>query len=325
MKILITGATGSLGAYLTRYFSNKSHKIIASGRVDNPPSSLLQYARYIKADITEKCNFPEVDICIHTAARSDDKASRNELYAPNVEGSRNVIKATRTCKKFIHISSSSIYLPHSEPITEDMAGKQNNKELSLYGMSKLMSEEVVLGENKNDSCFILRPRALYGPGDKMILPRLLKLESNGTLQRPGPLEVNVSMTHYENICSAIDLCIKSDRKGINIYNVADQSSYLLIDVMRELCTKLYGHKLPEKNIPVAVLKLMSLFKIGGITKLLVRSFTRDMVLDTGKIEDELGYKPVIDLIQGSDEIKEWVDSIGGIEVLKKAEKRLAWE
>jgi len=325
MKILITGATGSLGGYLTRYFSQQGHEIIASGQMENPPLELHKYAEYLQADITKAFEVPEIDVCIHTAALSDDKATEKELFAPNVLGTENIANATKNCKKFIHVSSSSVYLPSEDLLTEEMAGKQDNAQLSNYGKSKLLSENKLIDVSEHESCFILRPRAFYGEGDKMIFPRLLKLVKGNTLQLPGSLEINVSMTHYLNIAKAIELCINSDKKGINIYNVADERVYRLIDVMRKLTSIFYGKTLQEKQIPIWVLKAMSLLKIGGITKLLIRAFTQDMVLDISKIKKELQYQESINLDSSLEKISQWVESIGGPEVLKTGAKELAWK
>ncbi len=324
MKILITGATGSLGAYLTRHFANLGHEIIASGRLAEPPKELLHYATYIQANIEKPFNLPHADACIHTAALSDDKAPLNELYFPNVEGTKNIAEATKMYKRFIHISSSSVYLPSKQPLKEDIAGKQNNKELSDYGKSKLLSEQKLMQITQHEACFILRSRAFYGEGDKLILPRLFKLVKNETLQLPGSLRVNISMTHYKNIAHAIELCLISERKGVNIYNITDEKSYLLIDVMRKFTSAFYGKKLNEKSIPIVLLQIMAFFKLGGITKLLIRAFTQDMVLDISKIKTELGYKEQTNIDNSLDSIASWVQKIGGVEVLKMANKELAW-
>lgn len=325
MKIIITGATGSLGAYLTRYFSFKGNDVIAYGRDKNPPEALLKYASYFRADITKPFQFPEAGICIHTAALSDDKAKPSELFEPNVLGTKHVTEASKLCKKFIHISSSSVYLPADKPIQEELAGKQNNKLLSSYGKSKLLSEEMLIKTSTHDACFILRPRAFYGAGDRVILPRLLKLVKNNKFSRPGKMEIAVSLTHYENMAIAIQLCIDSEKKGIHIYNVADDQQYILVDIIRKIIKELYGKELPEKEINISFLKLLACFKIGGITPLLVRTFTNDMVLDISKIKRELNYSSKINFDSQLKEMGDWVRSIGGVEIIKTGDKKLAWE
>ncbi len=325
MRIIITGATGALGAYLTRYFSLKGNEVIAHGRDKNPPVSLLKYASYFQADITRPFRFPEADVCIHAAAVADDKANSEELYNPNVLGTQYVAEAAKQCKIFIHISSSSVYLPEDIPITEEMAGEQNDKLLSPYGKSKLLSEKALIKTSLYESCYILRPRALYGAGDKVILPRILKLVKKNIFNRPGKMEIAVSMTHYENIAHAIQLCINSKKEGVNIYNIADDKTYILVEIIRKIVKELYNKELPEKEIKVAVLKLLAFFKIGGITPLLVRSFTKNMVLDITKIKKELNYSPSVNFDIQLKEMGEWVRSIGGVEVIKHGNKKLAWE
>jgi nucleoside-diphosphate-sugar epimerase len=325
MKIIITGATGSLGAYLTRYYSLNGHEVVACGRDLKAPDNLLKYASYLNIDITKPFSLPKADICIHTAALSDDKASPRELYQPNVMGTKYTAEASASCSTFIQISSSSVYLPNPELITEDMAGNQNNKLLSPYGKSKLLAEKILCETTKHHSCFILRPRAFYGVGDKVILPRILKLVKNGVFNRPGKMEISVSLTHYENIANAIDLCINSKKNGIHIYNVSDEEVYVFVDVIRKIINELYDDNIKEKEISIWLLKFLAIFKIGGITPLLVRSFTNDMVLNISKIKNELNYQGVADFNSKLPELGEWVRSIGGIEYLKTGNKKIAWQ
>ncbi|MBN1182873.1 MAG: NAD(P)-dependent oxidoreductase [Bacteroidales bacterium] len=325
MKIIITGATGSLGAVLTRYFAKNGHEVIATGQVQNPPANLLKYADYLQTDIRNEYNLPVADLCIHTAALSDDKGIMEDLNISNIKGTIYTLKAAAECPVFIHISSSSVYLPSDTHLKEDIAGHQNNKQLSPYGYSKLKAEEALMKTCKNPSCFVLRPRAHYGPGDKMILPRILKLVKNDCIKRPGKMEVNVSMTHYDNVIHAIECCIASKKTGINIYNVADDQDYVFIDIIRKLTEALYNHPLAEKQIPISLLKFMSWFKIHGMTSLLVRSFTKNMVLDISKLKRELNYQPKRNFYEALPELKAWVERVGGVEIVKTGEKRLAWE
>lgn len=324
MKIIITGATGSLGAFLTRYYAIKGHEVIACGRDQNPPPNLLKYARYQIADLTSDYTLPPADVCIHAAGLSDDKATREQLYEPNVMGTKRTAEASAACKTFIHISSSSVYLPENVAITEQMAGKQNNKLLSSYGFSKLQAEEMLIRTTKHYACYILRPRAFYGAGDRVILPRILKLVKNKVFNRPGKMQISVSLTHYENMAHAIDLCIQSNQSGLHIYNVSDEKTYIFVDVIRKLIQALYEEEVQERQIGIWILKILAKFKIDGMTPLLVRSFTRDMVLDISKIQRELNFHAVTDFDSKLEELKAWVQSIGGAEALKSGNREFAW-
>lgn len=323
MKVLVTGATGAFGAAITKYLANAGYEVIATGRAATPPVNLKQYATYLQYDITEEMKFPKVDAVVHAAALSDDKANASELYLPNVVGTKNVAEAAGK-SKFIFISSSSVYLPCPKPITEEMAGKQNNKQLSAYGKSKLLSEEALKESYHGDACFILRPRAFYGVGDTQILPRMMKLVKNEVFNKPGSLDIQLSMTHYENMGRAVDCCLRSKLKGFRTYNVADQEVYTMIEVLRQLFTAIYGKKLKEKEVNIRLLKVLAFFRIAGFTPLLVRALTQNMVLDISKIEKELGYTSVRTFEESLDRIEAWVKQIGGPDVLKTGSKKLIW-
>jgi nucleoside-diphosphate-sugar epimerase len=323
-KIIITGALGSCGAALTQYFAARGYRVLASGRDEKPPAELLKIAEYFQADITRPFIFPEADVCIHTAAYSDDKAAYKDLYLPNVIGTKNVTNAAVHCKRFIHISSSSVYIPDANPISEEMAGRQKGVKLSSYGQSKLGSERMFAETYKNNSAFILRPRAFYGAGDRVILPRILKLVKNEVFNRPGPMNVRVSLTHYDNLAEAVERCISSEKTGINIYNVSDDKVYVFSEVIRRLVQELYGHQLPEKEMSIVLLRLLAILRVGGLTPLLVRSFTKDMVLNISKIKTELNYLGQADFYLKLKEVGDWVKHIGGVEAIKAGRREFAW-
>jgi nucleoside-diphosphate-sugar epimerase len=325
MKIIVTGATGSLGAYLTRWLSGKGHDVIGVGRVGNPPARLLQCSRYIRANIASPFSLPEADVCIHTAAIADDKAKPADLFAANVTGTKNVADAALHCKVFVHVSTSSVYTHSNSPRTEEMIAQSQDRNLSAYGRSKLLAEDILRKNYKNDSCFILRPRGIYGAGDKVLLPRLLKLVSKSKMLSIGSMNVKLSLTHFANFAHAVECCLQSDKKGIHYYNVADDQTYVLYDVVKKLLTELYSSELPVKKIPLWILQVMAAFRIGGITPLFLATVSKNLVLDISKIKDELGYRPVTNLDQSLKEIANWVKFIGGVDTLQKADAALAWK
>jgi 2-alkyl-3-oxoalkanoate reductase len=325
MKIIITGATGSLGAYLTRWFSGKGHQVIAVGRIKNPPARLIACSDYIQANITTPFLLPEADVCIHTAALADDKAKTSDLYITNVTGTKNVALAAKHCKIFVHISSSSVYANSENFLTEEMAGEKPREKLSAYGKSKWLSEEMLIKSNENNSCFILRPRGIYGAGDKVLLPRLLKLVRNNKMIRAGSMNVKLSMTHFENFAIAIESCIYADKKGLHIYNVADDETYVLYDVVKKLLSEIYSRELTEKRLPLWVFKWMSILKVGEATPLFLNTVSKSLALDISKIKREMNYAPVLNFDNSLKEIADWVNVVGGIEVVKRADPRLAWE
>jgi nucleoside-diphosphate-sugar epimerase len=325
MKIIITGATGAFGGAMVRYFAKKGHDIIATGRSANPPKRLLELASYIRADITQPYDLPQADVIIHAAALSDDKASSKDLYTPNVIGTINTADAASKCGTFIFISSSSVYLPDENIIKETNTEKQNNKKLSPYGYSKLLSEEALKEVFTGERCFILRARAFYGPGDTKIMPRMMKLVKNDVFKRPGKMKIQLSMTHYYNMAHAIECCFMSEHKGVRTYNVADDEIYTMITTLRKLFNAIYGKTLEEKEISIQFLKALAVVKIGGLTPLLIRGLTQNMVLDIGKLKKETEYESIITFEDSLADIKDWIKKIGGADILQEASPLLNWQ
>ena len=310
---------------MVRHFSKAGHNVIATGRWETPQPGLLEHSTYLKWDIREVIELPEADAIIHCAALSDDKAKLKELVKHNVLGSLNVVEASANIKRFVFISSSSVYVHQREPLKEEDASLDNIKQLSPYGISKLQSEVAIIEAMGSRTCDILRPRALYGIGDRKIIPRIFKFVKNEVLQVPGTMECMASMTQYKNMARAIECCLRKQQGGVNVYNVSDEIPEQLIGVVRALCEIAFGRRIPEKNIPIWVLHILALFGINGVSKLLVKSLTQDMVLDISKIQLELGYREATNFQAELDDLQKWFHAIGGFEVISNPPKSLSWD
>ena len=324
MKIIITGATGTLGAHLVRALSRSGHKIIATGRTTHPPKRLLDFAEYVQADITHPFSLPDADAIVHCAALASDKAETDEYYAANVTGTRNVCEAARHIPLFIHVSSSSVYPVLDKPLTEDLSSLGDDFNLSPYGLSKLLSEGVVAEFCESPQRFILRPRGLYGPGDKVLLPRMLDMVKDGKVVVPGKMDVQTSLTHLDNFAHAVMCCLNSHRDGLNIYNVSDAHTEILFDSVKKMQDAFYKKELPVKHIPLFVVKTLAAFGARGLTPLYVRTITSDIVLDISKIQRELGYAPQRYFSEALPELVSWGERVGGVESLRSAKQELAW-
>lgn len=112
-----------------------------------------------------------------------------DFAAANVEGLRTVLQALSRLEAplppFLLISS----LAASRP------------ELSDYARSKHLGEQV-LKEFPQVPWTIIRPPAVYGPGEQELLP-LLKLARRGLLARLGPPGQKFSLLHVNDLAAAV--------------------------------------------------------------------------------------------------------------------------
>ncbi|MFN3802630.1 NAD-dependent epimerase/dehydratase family protein, partial [Belliella pelovolcani] len=124
MKILITGATGLVGRYLARSFSELG-EIYGLKRSDSQIEDLdIPTIQWRTGDITDyqslEVAFEGMDIIIHAAALvSYESKDADRLMKINVEGTTNVVNVMldQGIKKLIHISSVAA-LGRSPELTE---------------------------------------------------------------------------------------------------------------------------------------------------------------------------------------------------------------
>ncbi len=148
--IAITGATGFVGGHLIRAARERGYELRALTRGWRPPQDGIDW-------VEGALDRPEA---LHKLARGADAVvhiaglinapDRAGFAAVNVAGTAAMIDAARRAgvRRFVHISS----LAAREP------------SLSDYGWSKAKAERLVAASGLDWT--ILRPPAVYGPGDR---------------------------------------------------------------------------------------------------------------------------------------------------------------
>jgi nucleoside-diphosphate-sugar epimerase len=324
MKIAITGATGFVGANLVRHFARRGDEVLAIGRGE-PPAALLRFAKYMRADIRHPLPSLEADAVVHAAALADDHAGENALHEANVTGTKHVRQAARKCSVFVQVSSSSVYVPQSSDIKEEEVAKDNL--LSRYGRSKRAADDWLLAQTvDNQRLCILRPRAVYGIGDRVLLPKLLRLlVANRLALLPGQLAATTSMTHVGNLCHAVERCIAAGATGV--FNVADAEPYRLRAVFEALLRKMGKDvrfvQLPEWAITASLRLKAALGIRAGLSVQAWQYLTEDVVLDIAKAKNELDYQLNGSFFTQLDALAEWVAQVGKHRVAS-ADRQLPW-
>ncbi|MYW43130.1 NAD(P)-dependent oxidoreductase, partial [Streptomyces sp. SID161] len=159
------------------------------------------------------------DLVVHCAAAVGDPlpGSRAEaaMRAVNVGGTARLMAAAGG-RPVVWVSSASVYEPGPGRswITEDHPVRG---QLNAYGRTKAAGEALAL----SGGAVVLRPRAVYGPGDPHLVPRLLSRVRRGVLVLPGP-SVRLSLTAVENLT---DACLTAAGWPPGAYNIADPVPY----------------------------------------------------------------------------------------------------
>jgi uncharacterized protein YbjT (DUF2867 family) len=165
--LAITGATGFVGQTLVRTALEAGWSVRALTRSPKPSSEGLSW---INGSLEDAASLAELvrgsDAVIHVAGVVNAQ-ERAGFAKGNIEGTQTVVKAAENAniRRFIHVSSLSAREPA----------------LSNYGWSKAEAETVVA--NSSLDWTMVRPPAIYGPGDKDMLD-LFKMAQRGFVLLP---------------------------------------------------------------------------------------------------------------------------------------------
>ena len=328
MKIIITGATGFVGAHLTRYFSERGHNILAIGRASKPPKRLLDFADYQAINWSEKMPMLEGDVVIHAAALASDSAKYSDLYAANVDGTRHLMAATEGCQNVIIISSSSVYTyRNNQPKVESDAEKDYDF-LTNYGKTKWLSEQVLLEHpNPHQRRLVVRPRAIYGVGDRVILPRLLGMVRGNNFMSIGKMDKQTSQTNVQQISHLIDWFITKEavKQQELVVNLADANPYKMGDSIHQLLCLLTNKELTKKELPIGLLKLITKTGLSTkITKFLIDAVTYNCVLNLSYLQQFYTVPTELNLQNESIHLQNWLKTLGNTEGYLKNVNDAPW-
>ena len=166
-SILITGGTGFLGVHLARFFLKRKYKVILLDTAPLTANDIAGKVTVIEADIrsytTLEKSLKNIDFVVHAAAALPIHHDRNYIFDVNVNGTKQVLKASlkNKVKKFIFISTTAMYgVPRTLP------EKETDKiyPIGHYGESKAQAEKLCLEyQKKGLKINILRPKSFLGP------------------------------------------------------------------------------------------------------------------------------------------------------------------
>jgi len=322
MNILLTGATGFLGfRTLERLVQLSSvRKIVATGRILQKSREILNpKVEYVLGDLKDKLFvstiLKDIDIVINTASLSSPWGSEDDFYLANVLTQKHIITSSENLgvKRFIYISSPSIYYNGEDRIMVKENDPLPTRFVNNY--SKTKREAEVLLENSNLNYIIIRPRAIIGRGDTVIMPRLIKAHSDGRLKIIGNGENKVDLTSVNNVVESIILSMNAPDGALNnAYNITDRNpvslwssiNYVLKGIGKEKVNKTVNFRVAY--FAAFLLEFVSRWitkKEPSLTRYSVGVLSKNFTLDVSKAEKLLNYNPVITTEKSIEEFINW--------------------
>jgi len=235
MHVLVTGAGGTVGRFITRRLLEDGHRVTVLGRrpLDDRPTGFCPY------DLAEPVPcLPEADALVHCALfhvpgkfRGGEGDDPERFQRLNVEGTRLLFQAARKagCRQAVFLSSRAVYGDHRQG--EILSETDPLQPSTLYGQVKVAGEEML--KALTGPAFqgtALRATGIYGhvPGRAdHKWTGLFKAFFAGEKIAPR----RATEVHGEDLAAAVSLVLeRADRlEDFETFNVSD----LLLD-LREL-------------------------------------------------------------------------------------------
>lgn len=215
-RALVTGATGGLGLALIRTLLAAGYSVRASGRDPGALRRAAEMGAQARAAELTAEGAPEalcrgMDVVFHAAALSSPWGSRERFRAINVVATEALIGAAREagCDAFVFVSSPSIYTRRRDQLGLTEADPPAARPVNAYAATKGEAERRVLAANSASFATVaIRPRAIVGPDDRVLLPRLLRVLRRGRfpLLRGGRAQVELT-----DVRDAAEALVAADR------------------------------------------------------------------------------------------------------------------
>ncbi|MFQ6311117.1 NAD-dependent epimerase/dehydratase family protein [Lysobacter capsici] len=316
-RIVVTGATGFLGGALVRHLlaTRPWTQVVGLGRdLERGRALQAQGIEFLAVDLTDEGAVHRAlrgaDTVVHSAALSSPWGRREAFVAANIDATDHVVTAciARQVRRLVHISTPGIYhdgQPH-RGIREDH--RLPARAVNDYAATKLIAERRLFERCAigGVSALALRPRAIFGPGDSAILPRIAQALRSGRLRRIGADDCTVDLSYIDNVVDAVVLAMDASwRLNGRVYNISNGEPVAIWDVIDRLADALSlprPHKRMPKPVALALASAVEAFyrrfKPDSEPPLLrygIELLSVDMTLDITRARDELGYRPRVSM------------------------------
>ena len=311
MKILLTGASGFIGSsFMRRYALRPDFEILGLGR------RTMNGVGYIQHDLTRPLVLPfKPDVVIHGAARASPWGTRREFVRQNVDATDNVVDfCVRTgYPKLIYISSSSVFYRHQHQIGLTENSPRGPRFVNDYAATKHEGELRV--RQYPGKYVIVRPRAVFGPGDTVLFPRILRAARLGQLPlftQKGPA-ARGDVIYIDNLCDYL-LTAAVDDRVVGDFNLTNAEPVLIQEFLTGILGRL-GVPPPRRRVAVGVAMLaagavemayraLMLRDEPPITRFGVSVFAYSKTFDVSKAVRLLG-PPAVSLAEGTERFIHW--------------------
>lgn len=326
MKALVTGATGFAGGSLVQQLLARGHDVRVLVRDKNRLNIQQDGAQIevLEGDICDQQQVNEavsgVDKVFHLAACYRTAGVSDDVYKKvHVTATQYLLRAAveHGIKRFVHTSTIGIHGNiESPPANEEYRVKPGD----VYQQTKLEGERLALKFHRDEglAVSVVRPCAIYGPGDLRLL-KFFKLAARNPMLLLGNGQNKYHLIHGDDLAQGFILASENPAAIGESFIIGADEVFSLSELL-VLISKMMGKsshrilKLPIKPFQI----------LGDITEKIciplgieppiyrrrVNFFANSREFDISKAKSRLGFQPQYSTEKGFLQTFEWFKQMG---------------
>ena len=323
----MTGATGQLGSHIVEQLRLAGESVRVLVRPGRDTAFLRQQgAEIVEGDLRDADAVQRAAqgaaIVYHSAAKVSDWGPWQTFEEEAVTATRHVVQACRAAnvQRLLHVSSISVYghphLAEGQKITEETPLGQGFWLWDYYPRAKLLAEQI---SREFPATTVVRPSWLYGPRDRITMPRVIPALLSKKVPIIGSGENYLNIIYAADVARGAILAANHPSAIGQAYNLCSVGEVKQVDLVNALTDAL---SLPRvtKHVPYGLAIRFAFLQecwkrlIGSatpprITRRAIYLIGRSTAYATEKAEKELGWRREVEIRAGIKRTLEWFVSL----------------
>ena len=325
MRILVTGGTGFTGKALVKRLLGLGHEVVALDSKEGLKTQEIRDwgAEVILGSVTDKevvrRAVKDAEIVHHVAAAFREmNVPDRHYYEVNVLGTRNVLEAALEAgvRKLVYCSTCGVHGNIDHPPGGEDAPIQP---ADYYQRTKYEAEPIVREYcGRGLPTVILRPAAIYGPGDPERFGLIFRRVARGTFPMFGSGRTYYHPLYIDSLVDAFVLAMEEGKGVGEAYLIADEQYLEIKDLVQRVAKAL------NVNVKISHYPITPILVAGHLCEAVCKPFgvappifprrvdwyRQNRAFRIDKAKRELGYLPKVDIDEGLRRTAEWYRAEG---------------
>ena len=253
MKVLVTGASGTLGRATTRRLLARGDEVTVLQRRSSGLPCTEVLGDVADAAVVARAAAGQ-DAVLHLAAKVDVTGTWHEYARANITGTRNVVDACTAegVERLVHVSSPSVAHAGAPLFGAGADPADPARARGHYSRSKAVAEQDALAADSAElAVLVVRPHLVWGPGDEQLVTRIVARARNGRLPLIGSGAALIDTTYVDNaaaaLVAAVDACGPVHGEALVVSNGEPRT---VGEILRRLCLAA-GAPGPRGRVPTS--------------------------------------------------------------------------